>query len=228
MPTEMHPVRAAFQRAVSEAPLARMWSEASVLFVGYSGGADSAALLFLTAEYCRQHSVPCEAIHVHHGIRGAEADGDAEVCRTFCERLGIVLHVRYADVPAYAALHHLGIEEAARQMRYGIFEEILRERPNSLCATAHSADDQLETVLFHMLRGSGIDGLCGIPAVRDRYVRPLLSASAADIRDFCRTENIPFVQDSTNADTAYTRNYIRAEIVDAQGRRAWTNPIFLK
>lgn len=213
MPTAVHPVQDAFLRAVAEPPLSELWPQASCIFVGYSGGADSAALLSLTSAYCREHSIPCEAIHVHHGIRGPEADRDADACRSFCEKRGIVLHIRYADVPAYAETHHLGLEEAARQVRYGIFEEFLAAHPDSVCATAHSADDHLETVLFHLLRGSGIDGLCGIPPVRGRFVRPLLTVSAAQIRDYCAAENIPTVQDSTNGDTAYTRNFIRSEIV---------------
>ena len=82
-----------------------------------------------------------------------------------------------------------------------------------MCATAHSADDHLETVLFHLLRGIGMDGLCGIPPVRGAYIRPLLGVSAADIRAFCAEEKLPYVLDSTNSDTSCTRNYIRAEIV---------------
>lgn len=208
-----HPAEKAFARAMSSAPLAEALDGAAALLVGYSGGADSAALLTLMARWCAARAIPCEAIHVHHGIRGAEADRDAELCRTYCAFLGVPLHVRRADVPAYAEAHHLGIEEAARKVRYRIFDEILAVHPGALCATAHSADDHLETVLFHLLRGSGIDGLCGIPAVRGRFIRPLLGASAAEIRDFCKAEGIPAVQDSTNEDTAYTRNYIRAEIV---------------
>ena len=213
MPTAVDPVRAAFLRAVTEPPLTELWSQAKTVFVGFSGGADSTALLFLTDRYCREHGVRCEAIHVHHGIRGEEADRDADACRLFCEERGIVLRIRSADVPAYAAERRLGLEEAARQMRYGIFGEFLDACPDSVCATAHSADDHLETVLFHLLRGSGIDGLCGIPPVRGRYVRPLLGASAAQIREFCEREALPFVQDSTNDDSAYTRNFIRRDIV---------------
>ncbi len=186
---------------------------ASAVFVGYSGGADSAALLTLMQTYCAKHALPCTAIHVHHGIRGAEADRDAEACRQFCFERDIPLICRHADAPAYAAEHHVGMEEAARCIRYGIFEEILAAHPGAVLATAHSADDQLETVLHHLLRGSGIDGLCGIPPVRGAVIRPLLTVSAADIRGFCREEKIPYVEDSTNADDTYTRNYIRCEIV---------------
>jgi len=213
-----HPVRRAFLRAVSTPPILDKLRGASVLYVGYSGGADSGALLRLCAEFCQSHGIPCEAIHVHHGIRGEEADRDARLAETFCQKLGIPLHLCREDVPAYAQQQKIGLEEAARILRYSAFERLLSAAPNSLCATAHSADDNLKTVLHHMLRGSGIDGLCGIPPVRGPYIRPLLSASASDIRDFCREENIPIAEDSTNLDTAYTRNYIRAEIVPRLSR----------
>lgn len=213
MPTDAHPVQAAFRLAVTGSPLAGLLAKADTVFVGYSGGADSAALLALMAQYCRENGIHCEAVHVHHGIRGTEADRDAQACRDFCDRRNIPLHIRYADVPAYAAAHHLGLEEAAREVRYAVFGEFLDANPNALCATAHSADDHLETVLFHLLRGSGLDGLCGIPPVRGRFIRPLLSLSAERIRDFCEKEQIPAVEDSTNGDSTYTRNFIRHTIV---------------
>ncbi len=208
-----HPVKRTFAAAMERAPIGDAVRTATAVFVGYSGGADSAVLLTLMQAYCEKHALPCTAIHVHHGIRGAEADRDADACRQFCRERSIPLICRHADAPAYAAEHHMGMEEAARCIRYGIFEEILAAHPGAVLATAHSADDQLETVLHHLLRGSGIDGLCGIPPVRGAVIRPLLTVSAADIRDFCRAEQIPFVEDSTNTDDAYTRNYIRSEIV---------------
>lgn len=210
---ETHPVRQAFQRAVETAPLKDRLCGASALFVGFSGGADSAALLTLASAYCAAHGISCTAIHVHHGIRGAEADRDAEACQLFCRSRGIPLLLRRVNAPERAKELHIGLEDAARQLRYEAFETALAAHPGALCATAHSADDNLETVLHHILRGSALDGLCGIPAVRGAYIRPLLTVSAADIRDFCAAEHIPFVEDSTNANTAYTRNYIRAEIV---------------
>jgi len=208
-----HPVRRAFLHAMQSPPIAEKAASAAALFVGYSGGADSAALLVLISEFAAVRGIPCEAIHVHHGIRGAEADLDEAVCRDFCAERGIFLHICRVDAPTYAKEHRIGLEDAARRLRYGAFEARLAAHPGALCATAHSADDQLETVLFHLLRGSGLDGLCGIPPVREDYIRPLLGVSAADIRAFCAEENISYVQDSTNGDTAYTRNYIRAEIV---------------
>ncbi len=211
-------VRAAFVRAVKD--LLPMDGGASVksVYVAYSGGADSAALLTLMHEYAAQTHISLTAVHVHHGIRGAEADGDADLCRSFCKERKIPLVIRFADVPALAKEWSVGMEEAARRVRYEIFEELIGGETGAFVATAHSADDNLETVLFHMLRGAGTAGMCGIPAVRGRYIRPLLGCTAEEIRDFCREENIPFAVDSTNEDDAYTRNYIRRQIVPALHR----------
>ena len=213
MHDRMHPVQKAFSAAMAQPPIAPICRGISTVLVAYSGGADSAALLALMNAYCREHGLSCTAVHVHHGIRGSEADRDADACAAFCRERGIPMILVHRDVPAYAEAHHIGIEEAARTLRYAAFDEILAAHKDTVLATAHSADDQLETVLHHLLRGSGIDGLCGIPPVRGSLIRPLLAVSAADIREFCRASSLPFVEDSTNADTAYTRNYIRAEIV---------------
>lgn len=213
----MHPVcqkiRIAFREAMDTEPIASAVRECRHMLAAYSGGADSAALLALLSEYCGEAGMPLTAVHVHHGIRGEEADRDAAACGEFCRTRGIGLRTVRVDAPAYAAEHGIGWEEAARILRYEAFSGIAETVESPLIATAHSADDQLETVLFRLLRGTALDGLCGIPPLRDRIIRPLLTCGAADIRAFCREEEIPFVTDSTNADTAYTRNYIREKIV---------------
>ncbi len=213
----MHPVcqkiRTAFREAMDTDPIAPAVRECRQMIAAYSGGADSAALLVLLSEYCGEAGVPLTAVHVHHGIRGDEADRDAAACGDFCRTRGIDFRTVRVDVPAYAAEHGVGWEEAARILRYEALSAVAETAVSPLIATAHSADDQLETVLFRLLRGTALDGLCGIPPLRDRIIRPLLSCGAADIRTFCREEKIPYVTDSTNGDTAYTRNYIREEIV---------------
>ncbi len=210
-----HAVRRAFACAMAEWPICDAVAGCREMFVAFSGGADSAALLVLMREYAAEHRISLTAIHVHHGIRGAEADRDALACEAFCRERGIPLLIRRADVPALAKQWSLGLEEAARRVRYEAFDALCGEKENALVATAHSADDNLETVLFHMLRGAGSAGMAGIPPVRGRYIRPLLGCSSSEIRDFCRAEGIPYVSDSTNADNTYTRNYIRNEITPA-------------
>ncbi len=207
----------------------RMTDGVKGVLVGYSGGADSSALLYAMQKYCNEHSLYLHALHVHHGIRGEEADRDAEHCRLTCERLGIDFTLERADIPALAKERGKGIEETARDFRYEAFVRCISAHPRLDCAaTAHNADDNAETVLFNLARGSGSAGLCGIPPVRYhngvRIIRPLIFASKKEITDYCEENGIQYIFDSTNNDTAYTRNYIRHEILP---RMEHLNPSFL-
>lgn len=191
--------------------------EPSVL-VGFSGGADSTALLHAlnTLNNSGDKRFPrlkLYAAHVNHMIRGAEADRDESFCRKFCQKYGIPFFVRRFDVPAAAAESGESLEEAARKLRYAAFDEICRENGIVLIATAHNAGDNLETMLFNLSRGAGAGGLAGIPPKRGNIVRPLLLCSKPDIIEYCRENETGFVFDSTNADSAYTRNFIRNELV---------------
>ncbi len=214
----MHTAVRSFYHMMDTAPIAPAMAGCRCMLTAYSGGADSAALLVLTEQYCRRRGIPLTAVHVHHGIRGAEADRDAAFCASFCAARGIDFLLVNVDAPAYSASHAVGLEEAARVLRYEQLTQIASETEGTRIATAHSADDTLETVLFRLVRGTALDGLGGIPPVRENIIRPLLGCTAEEIRDFCRRENIPYVTDSTNADTAYTRNFIRGEIVPLLSR----------
>ena len=196
--------------------MAALLEEHGAVLAAYSGGADSTLLLHFLHRYCRERNLHLYAAHVHHGIRGEEADRDACHCRRTAEMLGIPISVFHVDVPALARERSVGLEECARTERYVCLESVCQAlgNPDMPVATAHNADDQLETVLFHMLRGSGLSGMTGIAPVRDRrFLRPLLPFSGAQIRTACQEFGYSYVEDSTNADTAYTRNYIRHEIL---------------
>lgn len=182
--------------------------------VALSGGADSVALLhMLHLDGVR----PLLAVHVHHGIRGEEADRDAAFCEALCRRLDVPLTVLRVDVPALAARQGLGLETAAREARYAAFSAFLKEREIPLLLTAHHADDQLETLLQHLLRGSGLRGLCGIPACRALdgalVARPLLQISKAEILSYCSLNGLDFVTDTTNGEPCCPRNRLRAEVL---------------
>ena len=189
------------------------------LLLGFSGGVDSSVLLDLTARYARENGAPLRILHMHHGIRGEEADRDARFAEEAAARYGIPLITVLRDIPRIARETGESIEEAARRERYLAFEEAMRAHEIPILLTAHNADDQLETVLFRILRGSGLSGLCGIPAVRQlgygTVVRPLLSVSRTDIEAYADHHHIPYVVDSTNADTAYARNRLRHAVVPA-------------
>lgn len=189
------------------------------ILVAYSGGADSTALLSLLCRFGKQTGAPIFAAHVNHGIRGDEADRDEDFCRQTAYTLGVPLFVRRVSVPALAKEWGISAETAARLARYDFFDEIMRQESIPLLATAHNADDNLETMLFHMARGCGLTGLCGIPLTRGcaggTVVRPLLSVTRKEILAYCAAEGLSYVTDSTNTHEEYARNRLRAHAVPA-------------
>ena len=182
------------------------------LCVALSGGADSVALLAMLAD-----AKPVFAVHVHHGIRGDEADRDAEFCKQLTTRLGVPLTVLHIDAPALARARGVSLETAARDGRYEVITAHMTASGIKLLVTAHHANDQLETMLQHLLRGSGLTGLCGIPAYRPLgdgllVARPLLTVTKDALRQYLAESGLDFVEDSTNADPCCTRNRLRLEV----------------
>ncbi len=193
-------------------------SLAGGVVVGLSGGADSVFLLSLLYEYRRRSDSKFSivAAHINHMIRGEEARRDEEFSVKIANALGIECICVEQDVPSLARSKSVGIEEAAREVRYSAFEEILRGRNDVSCvALAHNSTDNLETVIINMMRGCGVGGMCGIPAVRGAYVRPLISITSDSIRSLLDGYDIPYVVDSTNLFDDYTRNFIRHNITPA-------------
>ncbi|MBO7151122.1 MAG: tRNA lysidine(34) synthetase TilS, partial [Clostridia bacterium] len=189
-------------------------SERAGILVALSGGADSALLATVLCALSKEHGFALEAVHINHGIRGEAAFADEAFCVSFCKELGVPLHIEREDVPAVAKAHGMGVEEAARQVRYAAFDRILAQSEHlSFVAVAHNATDNLETVLFHIARGCGIAGLCGIPPKRERIIRPLLCIDKETVLNAVSEQKIPFVEDGTNADTVYRRNLIRHKVL---------------
>lgn len=187
------------------------------VLVAFSGGADSSFLLFLLHDWCEKNGVKLFAAHVNHGIRGEEALRDKDFCIRICKESGIELFVLDADVPKIARDTGKSIESAARDVRYDFFERIMEDKKIPLLATAHNADDNMETMIFRLARGTSLRGLCGIPPVREirggLVVRPILGFTKEQIHDICAKNGIEYVYDSTNSDTVYTRNSIRANVL---------------
>ncbi len=177
---------------------------------GLSGGADSVCLMLVLTELSDKLGISVEALHVNHSLRGSESDSDEEFCRRLCEKLKIPFRSERCDVKKYAAENGLSDEEAARILRYRIFA---KNSENKKIATAHNADDNLETVILNLARGSALKGLAGIPPVRNNIIRPLLVAERTEIEAFLSLKNQNFVTDSTNLSDDYTRNKIRHKIV---------------
>lgn len=178
--------------------------------VALSGGADSMALLCALLQLKEELGIKkISAAHFNHKIRGKEALRDQNFVTEQCKNKGVELYLGSADVPAYAKENGLSLELAARRLRYEFFEGL----DTDVIATAHTASDNVETVLFNLTRGTALSGLCGIPPKRDRYIRPLIFCTRADIEVYCTQNGIPFVTDSTNLCDDYTRNKIRHSVV---------------
>ena len=180
---------------------------------GVSGGPDSVCLLFLLKDICRELGARLYAVHVHHGLRGAEADGDESFVRELCAREQIPLRVFSYDVRERAARERLTLEEAGRLCRYEAFREAASELGGARIAVAHHMDDQAETVLFHLFRGAGIRGLSGMEPVRGDVIRPLLCVCRDEILEWLRGEGHSWRTDSSNESSEYMRNRIRGELL---------------
>ena len=175
-----------------------------------SGGADSTALLHLL---CNMPELTVACAHFNHHLRGAESDRDEAFVRGLCDRLGVECICGGADVAAYAAARRIGLEQAARAPRYAFLEETAQARCFDRIVTAHHAEDNAETVLMNLVRGSGLRGMCGIPPVRGRIVRPMLSVTRAEILAYLEANSLSFVEDTTNQADDCTRNRIRHRVL---------------
>lgn len=194
-----------------------MISENDRVIVGVSGGADSVCLLLMLCELKKAWNFSLEAVHVEHGIRGEESRQDAAFVEKLCKDLKISNRMVAIDVPEYAAKNGLGFEEAARLLRYEIFEQVAQER-NAKIALAHHMEDNAETILFQLARGSSLTGLCGMQPVRQSengviYIRPLLSLHRQEIESYLEEKGQDYCVDSTNQELDYSRNYIRNVIL---------------
>lgn len=183
--------------------------ETERIIIGLSGGADSVLLTYLLVK--KYGAGRLLAVHVHHGIRGEEADRDARFVQKYCKALALDSKVIYKNIPALAAESGECIEECARRVRYACFEELAGE--TGCIATAHNADDNAETLLLNFTRGMGPHGAGGIPPQRGRIFRPILNISRAEVEYLCKVYRLDYVTDSTNLTEDYTRNKLRHAVL---------------
>jgi len=184
----------------------RMFEPGQRVGVAVSGGADSVFLLHALRELGFDLSV----IHIEHGIRGEASIADAEFVAQLARNFGLPFHLRRADVPAIEG----NLEEAARKVRQAFYTELIASHAVDRVATGHTRSDQAETVLYRILRGSGLTGLSGIlPATNENVVRPLLQIDRSEIETWLRDHGIAWREDETNRDRTYARNRLRHEIL---------------
>lgn len=191
----------------------RMIEENDRVIAGISGGADSVCLLFILLELKRRLPFKFYAIHVEHAVRGEASLEDARFVEGLCQEQGVDFQCIHADVPAIAKERRLSIEEAGRMVRYEAFADAAKRLGGAKIAVAHNQNDNAETMLFHLFRGTGLRGLCGIPPVRDNIIRPLLVLSRKEIEEYLHGNGIQYRTDATNESTDYTRNRLRLHIL---------------
>ncbi|MDC7279056.1 tRNA lysidine(34) synthetase TilS [Butyrivibrio fibrisolvens] len=196
-----------------------MLNKGDRVVLGLSGGPDSVCLFFVLLALKEEYDLDIHAIHVNHCIREGDADEDQAYVESLCRDFEVPLKVVRADIPAMVAESGRSTEEEARMARYETFEayamelEAEEEEGSVKIAVAHNADDNAETVLFHMARGTGLDGMCGIVPTRGRIIRPLLEVPKAEILEFIHDNEIAYCVDETNAEVTYDRNRIRHNIL---------------
>ena len=203
-----------------------MFEESDNILVALSGGADSVALLLSLKEY--YPALKLYACHVNHMLRGEEADRDMHFVQNLCQSNGIILETLKTDVASYAKKEGLSTELAARNVRYSFFKDVCKKYGINKVATAHTLSDNAETVLFNLTRGTGLQGLCGIPAVRKLnkniiLIRPLIFIKRSDVEEYLSSHSQEYVTDSSNLTDDYTRNYFRHNIIPLMKK---VNPSF--
>lgn len=183
------------------------------VLVGLSGGADSMCLTHMLYMMSEELDITVGAAHLNHNIRGNDALSDAAASEKFAQDLGICFHLKSANVPEYAKDNNLSDELAGREIRYSFFEELKQKYGYTKIATAHNKNDNAETILMNFMRGTTLQGLCGIPVERDGIIRPLIETDRCDIEKYCEDNNLNYVTDKTNLEEIYTRNKIRINLI---------------
>lgn len=192
-----------------------LFQTGQIVVVAVSGGPDSVALLHALSQMSQEAdwALRLVAAHLHHGIRGAEADDDAAYVQTLCRQLAIPCFVERVDVPALKREQHLSLQETARGVRHAFLRRVAAETGAERIALGHTRDDRIETVLLNLLRGTGLEGLSGFPAADFPLVRPFYDTTRAETLRYCEQRHLAPRHDSSNAKNDYRRNRVRAELL---------------
>jgi len=186
--------------------------------VGVSGGPDSVCLLHILCSLKDQLALKLYAVHINHMLRGKEAEQDEIYVRELCGKLGVPLFTAAFDVKEISKKEGISAEEAGREIRYSQFRHFASKAGATKIAVAHNKNDQAETILMHIMRGTGLDGLKGMEYMRDGIIRPLLDIERKDIEDYCKVHQLNPRQDSSNLESIYTRNKVRIDLIPCINR----------
>ncbi len=204
-----------FVRIVTETIVAERMARDETVLVAVSGGVDSVVLLDVLTRVGADLGLELHVFHLDHRLRGRESEADARFVSGLAAERGLPCTVASHDVARYAREHRLSLESAAREVRYHLMERTARSVGASRVALAHHADDQVETFLMRLMRGTGLDGLRGIPPVRDQFIRPLIRVSKHDVMEYARSCGLSWREDSSNQDTRHFRNLVRLRLLPA-------------
>ena len=182
------------------------------VLIALSGGPDSVFLFHFLIKYKKRFKIELGAVHMNHKLRGTEADNDEKLCKELCDKYSVPIFVARKDVKNLSRKKRMSLEEAGREARYSEFEKIAKKNKYTKIATAHTCDDNAETVFFNLVKGTGIKGLAGIPYKRRNIIRPLLILTKNEILNYLDENKIVFTIDASNLESDYDRNYIRNEI----------------
>ncbi|MEG1285028.1 MAG: tRNA lysidine(34) synthetase TilS [Romboutsia sp.] len=203
-----------FEKVLSTINKYNLIEKGDKIVLGLSGGPDSVCLLDILNRLKAELDIEIYAAHLNHQIRGIEAQKDALYNSKLCEEMGITFFLKSINVPNYCEEHGLSIEEGARKLRYEMFYEIMQKTKSNKIAIGHNLNDQAETVLMRMMRGTGLQGLKGIDYIRDKVIiRPILDIERSEIEAYCEENNLQPRIDKTNLQSIYTRNKIRLELI---------------
>ena len=202
-----------YQRVKAYVEKYHMLERGDKVIVGVSGGADSVCLLFMLLELQKEKEITIIAVHVHHGIRGRAADADEDYVRKICREQNVELYVWHEDVKYYAMEHKMTLEEAGRNVRRKVFEDVMAKCGGTRIALAHHQNDNAETLLWNLCRGCGLRGMGGIAPVDGVYIRPLLCLRREETEVYLKNQGISYCIDETNLEDTYTRNRLRGHVI---------------
>lgn len=183
------------------------------ILIALSGGPDSIFLLHFLNKFKNKFKIKLGAVHINHLLRGKESDRDEIFCEAVCKELDIPFYSVRKNVKAFARKNKLSIELAARKVRYSEFEKLVKKNSFDKIATAHVADDNLETVFLNLIKGAGLNGIAGIPVKRDYIIRPILCLTKSEVLDYLEANKFEFRIDESNLSNDYERNFLRNEII---------------
>ncbi len=188
-------------------------SSGEKILVALSGGPDSVFLLHFLNKFKKKFKIEIGAVHVNHKLRGKDSERDELFCKTICDEISIPFYMLRKDVKSYSKKNKLSLEVAGRKIRYEFFEKISKSNKYDKIATAHNADDNAETVLLNLIKGTGIKGIAGIPVRRSKIVRPILSLTKKEILDYLYENRFEYRIDESNLSNDFERNFLRNEII---------------